>query len=257
LKLSYPVLFSLNKAGFFMSKTIYDFYNGFYIDQLAGNNAFSYSDRKNKRIYVSPLISGQLSDLVIGDEIVFSEIEDGAEKNRKGLRNFIHWSVKNKDIFIFDNHNHAFFFWIWGWLQGKINTGSILVHIDQHTDMRKPSTPFRKKLDDNLTLDEIFQHTNYELNVGNFIQPAVDVGLFSSIEMINTTKSFNNSIPERYILDIDMDIFAPELDFMDNQKKMIKIQSYIKKASFITIATSPYFIDQSLAIKYIHKMFGG
>jgi hypothetical protein len=65
-----------------MSKSIYDFYNGFYIDRPVGNNAFSYSKRKNKQIYVSPLIQGSISDLVSGDKIVFSEIEDGIENNK-------------------------------------------------------------------------------------------------------------------------------------------------------------------------------
>ena len=238
-----------------MIKSIYEFYNGFYIDRPVGNNAFSYSDRKNKQIYVPSLLPGKLSDLAIGDEIVFSEIEHGVEKNRTGLKNYIHLVIKDTDIFIFDNHNHAFFFWIWGWLQGKINAGTILVHVDQHTDMRKPTVSFPGELDSSINLKDIFQYTNYELNVGNFIQPALDIGFISSIEMINSTTSLVNSIPDNFILDIDMDIFAPELDFMDNELKLAKVQSYIKKASFITIATSPFFIDQSLAIRRIHELF--
>ena len=238
-----------------MSKSIYDFYNGFYIDQPVGNNAFSYSERKNKKIYVSPLIHGKLSDLNLGDKIVFSEIEDRIEKNKTGLKNFIHWNTDGKNIFIFDNHNHALFFWLWGWMHKKIDSGVILVHIDQHTDMRKPATPFRGKLDKNLTVDKIFQYTNYKLNVGNFIQPALGTGLISSVEIINNSTAFNNPIPDKFILDIDMDIFAPELDFMDNQVKLVKIKSYINKTSFITIATSPFFIDQKIAIQYINYLF--
>jgi hypothetical protein len=238
-----------------MSQSIYDFYNGFYIDQPVGNNAFSYGNRINKKIYVPPLIQGNIFNLAPGDKIVFSEIEDGVEKNKHGLQSYIHWIVKSKDIFIFDNHNHAFFFWLWGWMNNKVKSGSILVHVDQHTDMRQPSLSFKEKLDDKLTIYKIFRYTNYELNVGNFIQPAVETGLISSVEMINSTTAFNNPIPEQYILDIDMDIFAPELDFMDNQIKLAKIKSYIQKASFITIATSPFFIDQSRAIDYIKQLF--
>ncbi|MBN1406703.1 MAG: UPF0489 family protein [Calditrichaceae bacterium] len=238
-----------------MSKSIYDFYNGFYINQPVGNNAFSYAKRKKKQIYVPPLIQGNLSDLTPGDKIVFSEIEDDIEHNKFGLKNFIHRIINDKNIFIFDNHNHAFFFWLWGWMEKKVETDSILVHVDQHTDMRNPSKPFRGKLKENLTLDMIFQYTNYVLNVGNFIQPALDTGLISSVEMINSITAFDNPIPEKFILDIDMDIFAPELDFMDNSIKLMKLQSYIKIASFITIATSPFFIDQSLAINYINQLF--
>ncbi|MEJ2543135.1 MAG: UPF0489 family protein [Calditrichaceae bacterium] len=214
-----------------MSQSIYDFYNGFYIDQPVGNNAFSYGNRINKKIYVPPLIQGNIFNLAPGDKIVFSEIEDGVEKNKHGLQSYIHW------------------------MNNKVKSGSILVHVDQHTDMRQPNLSFKEKLDDKLTIYKIFRYTNYELNVGNFIQPAVETGLISSVEMINSTTAFNNPIPEQYILDIDMDIFAPELDFMDNQIKLAKIKSYIQKASFITIATSPFFIDQSRAIDYIKQLF--
>ncbi len=238
-----------------MSNSIYDFYKGFYINQPVGNNAFSHSKRINKQIYVPPLIQGKLSDLALGDKIVFSEIEDQIEKNITGLKNFIHWNANNKNIFIFDNHNHAFFFWMWGWMQGKIEVGTILVHVDQHTDMREPGVQLQGKLDPEITLDKIFKYTNFELNVGNFLLPAINLGLFSSIEMINNSTAFNNPIPDKFILDIDMDIFIPELDFIDNQIKLVKIKSYIKKASFITIATSPFFIDQNIAIKYLNNLF--
>ncbi|MEJ2053207.1 MAG: UPF0489 family protein [Calditrichaceae bacterium] len=238
-----------------MSNNIYDFYHGFFIDQPAGNNAFSFSRRKNKKIYVPSLIRGDLCDLSVGNEIVFSEIEDGVEKNKHGLKKFIHRTVNEKDIFIFDNHNHAFFFWMWGWFQRKVKSNTVLVHIDQHTDLRQPKNPFPGKLKKNLSLEKVFRYTNYVLNVGNFIQPALNFGLISSLEMINSTAAFDNPVPAKYILDIDMDIFAPELDYMDNSLKIAKIQSYITSASFITMATSPYFIEQERAVKFIHQIF--
>jgi hypothetical protein len=42
---------------------------------------------------------------------------------------------------------------------------------------------------------------------------------------------------------------------MDNSLKIAKIQSYITSASFITMATSPYFIEQERAVKFIHQIF--
>ena len=50
-------------------------YTGFYIDKPLGNNMFSYNERKNKKIYVPKLIQGDLSDVKVGNEVVFSEIE--------------------------------------------------------------------------------------------------------------------------------------------------------------------------------------
>ena len=237
-----------------MSKNIYEFYSGFYIDQPVGNNSFSYSKRKNKKIYVPKLISGNLSNLDIGKKIVFSEIENEIEQNKSGLKNFLYYKTGEKNFLIFDNHNHAFFFWLWAWKERIIKPGSQLVHIDQHSDMRKPGALFAGNIDESVNLEEAFNYTNYQLNVGNFIQPALDLKLFSSIEIVNSSESFRNPIPEHFILDIDMDIFAPELDYLDNQFKIAKIQSYIQKTSFITIATSPFFIDQQIAIHFIKEL---
>ena len=238
-----------------MSENIYDFYYGFYINQPLGNNAFSYADRKNKKIYVPPLIRGHLSDLSFGDQVVFSEIEDGIEINKSGLKNFVHLDVDGKEIFIFDNHNHAFFFWIYGWKQKKIKQSMRLVHIDQHTDMREPDDLFLGELEPELNLDYVFNYTNYQLNVGNFIKPAIDIGLFSSVEMVNSSTSLENPLPDNFVLDIDMDFFAPELDYINNHYRLAKIQTYIEKTSFITLATSPFFIEQSRAIRFIRDLF--
>ena len=38
-----------------------DFYNGFAIENEVGNNAFSFPKRKNKSIYVAPLIKGKFN----------------------------------------------------------------------------------------------------------------------------------------------------------------------------------------------------
>ncbi|MFT7538714.1 MAG: hypothetical protein ACI9F2_000865, partial [Lysobacterales bacterium] len=58
-----------------------------------------------------------------------------------------------------------------------------------------------------------------------------------------------------YILDIDIDIFSDQMNYIDNFLKLKCIKEYIKKASVITVATSPYFIDQYKAIDYIKLLF--
>ena len=50
--------------------------------------------------------------------------------------------------------------------------------------------------------------------------------------------------PENSILNLDLDIFAPELDHIPENKKIQIIKNLIPKVKYITIATSPYFIDQ-------------
>lgn len=236
-------------------KALQTLYPGFEITQPIGNNVFSYEQRQNKTIFVSPLAAqGNLSDLQIGSRIVFSEIEEGIEKNFVGLKNFLYYPYQGKDIFIFDNHNHAFFFWLAGYLQGKIEPGLALVHIDQHSDMREPAEYPDFVLEKKLSLQKVFEYTNLKLNVGNFIQPALRLGLFSEIQIIDSTTSFESPVQDDFILDIDMDIFSDDMDYIDKDEKIDKIISYITKAKFITIATSPYFINQKRAITILNRL---
>lgn len=56
---------------------------------------------------------------------------------------------------------------------------------------------------------------------------------------------FIDYIPEENaILNLDLDIFAPELDYIDERKKIACIQNLLSQVKYVTIATSPYFIDQ-------------
>jgi hypothetical protein len=56
---------------------------------------------------------------------------------------------------------------------------------------------------------------------------------------------YANYIPPRNaVLNIDLDIFSPELEYIPRSKKMKCIKNLMKYVTFVTIATSPYFIDQ-------------
>ena len=87
-------------------------YKGFYIEKPTGNNIFSYEERSNKKIYVPKLIEADLNAVVVGDEIVFNEIDEDVEIKAKGLKNIVKYNINNKDVYIFDNQNHAFYFWL-------------------------------------------------------------------------------------------------------------------------------------------------
>ncbi len=230
-------------------------YHGFHITEPVGNNAFSHEQRQNKSIWVPALMQGTLSDLSLGTEIVFSEIEDGVEKNRNGLNNFLYFPFRGKDIFIFDNHNHAFFFWLAGFQQGKIKPGLPLVHVDQHSDMRTPQKWPSFSLNKTMDLKEVFRYTNYQLNVGNFIQPALHLGLFSEVQIIDSSTALKQEIPEGFVLDIDLDIFSDDMRYIPEEEKSEKIRQYIRRTNFITIATSPFFINQNKAINMLRKLF--
>lgn len=49
---------------------------------------------------------------------------------------------------------------------------------------------------------------------------------------------------ENSVLNLDIDIFAPELDYINPEKKIRIIRNLLKKCQLVTIATSPFFIDQ-------------
>ncbi len=228
-------------------------YCGFYITRAIGNNRFSFDERRCKKIYVPPLKEGDVSDLSCGTEIVFAEIEDGTEYCKSGLDSFIHTTFGKAPVFIFDNHNHAFFFWALALKKGWIDKGDLLVHVDQHTDMRKPEKWLAcSALSD---LDAVFDYTNFELNVGNFIQPALNCGIFSAVDIIDHREAFEKDYDAPFVLDIDMDIFSPDMAYIRDSKKMCTIRHFMRKAKFITFATSPYFMDQARAVSLVHALF--
>lgn len=230
-------------------RTLQKYYNGFFIDRPAGNNAFSHGRRENKQIYVPPIIKGGIRDLAVGEKIVFSEIgEGGVEINTKGLKSFVYLQHHGKDVFIFDNHNHAFFFWAYALKLGPIGLGSTLVHVDQHRDTRKPARYFTFSDPKAIDLKAAFEYTNFELNVGNFIKPALAANIFTKLEVIDSRSAFTQSFDDGIVLDIDLDIFCDDMAYIEEDYKIEKIKQYLQSASLVTMATSPFFMEQSRAI---------
>ena len=153
---------------------------------------------KNKKIYVPKLIEGTLDDVVVGNEVVFNEIDENIEIKAKGLKNMVKYNLKDKDIYIFDNHNHALYFWIKSLKLNNFNKGCKLVHIDQHKDMREPEN-YDVDMDN---IDDVFRYTNEVLNVGNFIQPALKHSIFSEVIIIDSSYGFNLDVQGEFVLDI-------------------------------------------------------
>lgn len=230
-------------------------YSGFYIRRPLGNNLFSYYSRKHREIYVPPLIKGSLKDVKIGSQIAFVEVEDGQEIVQHGLQNFVYFTYRQKPVFIFDNHNHAFFFWMLGYKSDIIPPNSMLLHLDQHTDMWEPAGEPPFGLNEKLTLKEVFDYTNFVLNVGTFIKPALKLGLFKDVNIINTALDYELTFNEPLIMDIDLDIFAPATMVAKAKTILDKIQEWMEHARMITIATSPFFVDQKIALEFLKEIF--
>lgn len=226
-----------------------------------GNNALSYEERKTllgrePSLIIPARKKGTLEDITLGTEIVFEEIVDNVLYSRSGITDFIEftYSGNNKHAILFDNHNHALFFWAEAIERGYLSKGATLIHIDQHKDMREPAhylsnNPYP-------SLEEIYDYTNNVLNVGNFIKPAIELGIIGEAYFLDNEPSFFKEYPtENLIVDIDLDLFAEEMDHMDFEAILPSIQKLVAHADFVTIATSPFFIDQSRAIQWLHRIF--
>lgn len=180
----------------------------------------------------------------------------------------------NKKIYLFDNHNHALYFWYLAKSQWKIKSWAILYHIDEHADYRDPEEKLEKT-----DLKSIFEYTNFSrINVGNYIIPAEREWLVWKIVQIRNTQNLEDYLqksgqiqgtaptedsrgepcvhPENnIILNLDLDFFQPDLDFIDYELKKKVVLDIAKKASVITVSTSPFFIDQKLALKVFKDLF--
>ena len=231
------------------------FYSGFLISRPVGNNAFHFEERVNKSIYVPPICAGSLDDLAVGYHIAFSEVDEGKEFNELGLAKFVYFKRDDIPVFIFDNHNHAFFFWLFGIWHNDLPKGLSLVHVDQHSDMWKPDPFPTFSLNSSYLLNKAFHYTNFVLNVGNFIKPALHLKFFSDVSIITGSFDFKLKFKEPIVFDLDMDFFAPEMDYIDNAYKIKHIRNLLKKAKFVTVAISPFFMDQEFAIRILKRIF--
>lgn len=234
----------------------------FYISENVWNNAFSYNIREKKQIFVPSLKKiSSLCDIELWTEVAFSDIDfDWNLREYCGLKNFYELDWNNKKIFLFDNHNHAYFFWHYAKKIWLIWEKSTLYHIDEHADTRTPEKFL--SLPELADEEAIFHYTNYTLNVGNYILPAEKDGLVSEIFQIRDEFSLreyqkwnmkNNF--ENIILNLDLDFFEPNLDYINFSLKKDVILDIFHQANFITIATSPYFIEQKLALWVFHDIF--
>ncbi len=230
----------------------------FTITDDISNNAFSFDKRTDPKLYVPNVIEGQLSDVRMGDEVVFEDTDEhGGLRSCKGLKHFVripHPETK-KPIVVVDNHNHVFYFWYEALQKGLIEDGSTLIHIDQHKDTRKPDEPLKSR-----DLESVFKYTNSILNVGNYIPPAMEDGLIGELISVTSelevrSSKFEARSSKSIILNIDLDFWAPEMNYIDRKTSLDYTRTWMKQADLITIATSPFFIDQALAIEVLNQLF--
>lgn len=244
-----------------------------YITKELGNNAFSYNQRialwSAGKLYIPSLIQGTVADLECGSEICFEEAEftesrssgivDGKLVSCTGLKNFLQTTFHDTPVYIVDNHNHALAFWhIHKTLNPQQPQASTfnLIHIDQHSDI-KPNENKIPIPGSWFPIPKVEDFVNEKTNVGNFIPAAITSWIINEVIQVRTDFSldnlstFNVSTFQPFILDIDID-FREGKDITPAEIETIR--TLMKHAEIVTIATSPYFIDQEKAIGIVQKI---
>lgn len=240
----------------------------FYISGPVWNNLFSLEKREHKRLFVPALKrieSFHEIQLLAPNEqkVTFEEYDfHGNMQTCYGLENLYECSWRWKKIYLVDNHNHVYYFWYLTREQGIISDNSLLYHIDEHADTRDPGEYLLKPESEDLR--KVFQYTNFTLNVGNYIIPAEQEWLIgqtiqirgeSALRDYNSGSFWELEKNSNIILNLDLDFFEPELDFIDYDLKKQVILDIAQKADLITICTSPYFIDQERALEVLRDLF--
>lgn len=248
----------------------------FYITKPVWNNAFSYESRENKKLYVPSLIEiDDLEKIELWNEIAFEDFWfDDKLSTNYWLKNFykipplnlpLAGETLNAPIYLFDNHNHAFYFWYLARSEWIIWDSNTLIHIDEHADTRDNDKHLLKP--DSFDLQKVFDFTNNVLNVGDYIIPAKEEWIIWDIIQIRNEANLLEYVDHppapsllrrrgsSIILNLDLDFFQPDLDFIDYELKKKVVLDAVKKASIITVSTSPFFINQELAIRVFKDIF--
>lgn len=223
------------------------------------NNALSFDKRTNKSLWIPWLKRWTIDDLKQSEKIVFEDFKSNGELiSATWLENFLQI---NDNIYIMDNHNHALYFWYKALNEWVIDKWATLIHIDQHSDMNEPQEYI--DINHENDLDYIWEFVNFKTNVWNYIIPWLRSWLIKEIIQIRTETALKQHLyskqPINTIVNIDMDFRAPELSHIDEKLKnnFTKniISKYIKNRKWlITIATSPFFINQNMAIEKIKEI---
>ena len=238
----------------------------FFIENPVWNNEFSFDKRQNKKLFVPKIIEAKSFDEIKFqddlEKIAFEDFDfDDKLSTNYWLKNFYRFQMWWKEVVLFDNHNHAFYFWYEARSRKIIWDKNILIHIDQHADTRDNDKIISKS--DSKNLEKVFDFTNFVLNVWDYIIPAQKEGIIENIVQIRNTKNLedylqnfsNKKNNSKIILNLDLDFFASELDFIDFELKKKVILDVFEKASYVTVCTSPFFVDQGLAVEKFKEIF--
>ena len=212
--------------------------DGFLIEEPVGNNSFAYSSGRS--LYVAPVCRYRGHDSIKhGDDIVFWDEWGGDLMSYTGLETQLFGVTEGSGtpFFLCDNHNLV----LEAWEVVKDYSPRLkVIHIDQHRDDAK----FAGDPVDYMRTSRICDYIDFAKSAG-WIE-SEHYSFTESEEFFSGVSSGDDE--GRFILNIDLDIFAPDVTHVSTKEKLAVIKEAMVNAELITIATSPGFIDQSLAI---------
>ena len=231
-----------------------------YLEWKYGNNALSYNERKklwsNLKLFIPEIldlwkvsgINDVFDYLSLWNKIVFEEIEKWKLVSKTWLNKYLIFEFEGIKYAIFDNHNVALYF-LW---KNYLDTNKTLdlIHIDQHSDMRKPDY-----IPDNITnIRKLIEYTFKWTNVWNYLVPAKKLWFVGEIYQVRTefrALQLNENFVKWKIINIDLDFWAKEM--WTTKESLKKIKNLLKYSRMVLIATSPFFIDQEESLKILEE----
>ena len=214
-----------------------------FIEKCIGNNSFSYIP--DRILYIAPVRQYMGSHSVEqGDKIVFCDECGGKLFNYTGLfaQLFGKTGGSGTPFYLCDNHNLVLEAWK---IVKEYSPLLKVVHIDQHRDDAK----FAGSGGDYMRESRICDYIDFAKSAR-----WIDSEHYSFTE----SKEFQRGVPSvhnrHFILNLDLDIFAPEVTNVGTEEKIELIKEAVKHTELITISTSPGFIEPERAIS-LAKLF--
>ena len=245
----------------------------------------------DSRLSIPRLRLGSLDDLALSTD---THVYYGNDRLKRGLKEYIRTNFGKSEVptYIVDSHHHAFFGWAEALNESVVEPGATLLHIDNHDDSSFPGN-FDVDISDMTSVRDyilslkiyeciepafrtgmisnvVWVHPRYQVNNDrHFVEtregfPCAVVSPNSPI----VEKLLSDVSRNKLIVDIDLDYFNlhhedPSWLLIqrgeDNIENLIDndlavVAKAINSAGLVTMATSPGFIDQELAIQLIKKL---
>lgn len=234
-----------------MSSLMYRIHTCMYLSTAQWNNALDRAERwehgSARRLFVPEIQTTTCRpDLWLGSEIVFSCLQDDRLCESPGLEALYKRVRGDQTIYIMDNHNYALWCWYDAWCGGEVN------HIDQHADLAEPlAYPTATHL---ATSQSCRDYTVTQTQVWSFVPPALHSGVIRACHQIRSVYALKESLQRpTTILDIDVDFFVG-MHNKEREQCYDHIHALWQKATCITIATSPAFMERDDAVSVVDKI---